>query len=592
MFNFAEPAWLFALLLLPMLALMDWQRVQRLARALAAFAQQPALEKMDRAPHLAQRSIRGWLILAALACGIVALAEPRWGLTGEQALANQGDSLVIVLDLSKSMLTRDVGGQSRLEAAKSLLADVLPHLAGWRVGVVGFAGQGQALVPLTVDASAVDTLLAGAAPGAQFGRGTNIESALQTAEGLFVHPGRQVILLLSDGEQLQGNAGEMVGELRNHHITVDALGLGTRDGGYVPGPPDLWGNPSYLTWHGDKVLSQLHPDLLQHLANDTGGAFWRADAPGVEGALEARLTAGGALATPEQAGFELFQIPLALALVLLLVETAWSLWGRPRHEVRFADQLRAQLRPMRKPALGVLLMLLGLSQTAWSWMPSWLPNGEAGKAYQSGDYARAETLLQNAERMDPNNFRLFYNEGNALYQLKRYQQAINTYEHAWEMAPEAERPTIGYNLGNALFRYAETTGDLKGYERAITEYERVLQANPKDDDARHNLEVARRRLQQARKQQQQQQGKGGGQGQSQGAAQGAQSIGQNQTYQAPPPGKLPSPAEVDAVLKALEADERQRLAQNAENPQSTPSQNGQQNPFQSALNDLNPVKDW
>ncbi|HEY9723065.1 MAG TPA: VWA domain-containing protein [Oscillatoriaceae cyanobacterium] len=592
MFNFAQPAWLFALLLLPMLALMDWQRVQRMARALAAYAQEPALAKMDRHPQLRQRSVRGWLLLAALACGIVALAEPRMGLTGEQAIANQGDSLVVALDLSKSMLTRDVGGASRLETAKGLLSNLLPHLAGWRVGVVGFAGQGQALVPLTVDASAVDTLLAGAAPGAQFGRGTNIESALHTAEGLFIHPGRQVILLVTDGEELQGNANEMSGELRNHHIEIDALGLGSRDGGYVPGPPDLWGNPSYLTWHGDKVVSQLHSDLLKRLAGDTGGLYWRADAPGAEAALEARLSGNAVQASPTRQGFELFQIPLGVALLLLLIETFWGLWGRPRPEVRFADHLRAHLGPLRRPAVGVMILALGLSQTAWSFLPSWLPNREAGKAYSQGDYQRAETLLQSAERMDPRNYRLFYNEGEALYQLKRYQQSINTFEHAWELAPPEQRPMIGYNLGNALFRYAETTGDLKGYERAITEYERVLQDNPKDADARHNLEVARRRLQQAKKQQQQQSGQGKGQGQGQGQNTGATAYGQQQSYQPPPMGKLPTPAEVDAVLKALQADERQRLAQAGQNQSTDQTRNTQQNPFQSALNDLNQTKDW
>lgn len=607
MLNFAQPLWLFGLLLLPLLALVHWQQVQRESQALEDFAREPLLAKMDVRPSHEARMWRGVLIILAIGCGLMAMAQPRWGGNGQNDAQFGDGSLVVALDVSKSMLAKDVGADSRLGAAQAMLAELLPQLAGWKVGVVAFAGEGQALVPLTTDHSAVETLLERARPGQAPGLGSNLEAGLKTAAGLFAKPGRRVVLLLTDGEELSGKATAAIAALKQAKIEVHAVGLGSGAGSPIPGATDLWGNPSYIEYRGEKVVSKLQEGTLKQLASDTGGHYVHGGAVGAASQVASRLVKAGAIAAPlknearPDQGFELFQIPLFLAFLLALAEAAWGLWGRPRRELRFADELRSALgrkkggavsERVRRTAVGVFLVAVAFTQTAWTWYPSWLPNREAAKAYEKGDFARANELLSGALKADPENFRLHYNQANVFYQQGNYTVAANMYQRAWDMAPEAERSVIGYNLGNAFFRQAEASGhDPKGYQRAIAEYERVLRDRPDDKDARHNLEVAKKRLKEAAKKQGNPQQPQGGQSQGQGGQSGA--VGA-QTPRKPLPEikNLPSEAEVEALLKALESDERQRQAEQAAEGQSPDSQGGGQNLLQQALGSLDMQKDW
>lgn len=609
MINFAQPAWLFGLLLLPLLALIHWQRVERERQALDAFCREDLLAKMATPLRQDAKLVRGLLILGAIACGLVALSQPRWGLSAAESLIAKDGSVVIALDVSKSMLARDAGARSRLEEAQRMLGEVLPGLPGWKVGLVAFAGEGQALVPLTTDHTAVETLLERARPGVVPGTGSNLEAGLQAALALFNKPGKRVVLVFSDGESHKGNPLSLVAKLRQEKIDVVTIGLGSAEGAPVPGAPDLWGNPTTMQYRGEPVVSRLDDRTLKRLASDAGGTYMAAADPTALARLKAQLGSRSSRAMPDEMpeqGFELFQVPLLLMLLLVLAEAGWALWGRPRPEVRFADHLHEALgskrgswwsslaAKLRRPAAAFLLVIVAQSQAGFSFIPSWVPNREAGAAIEAGDLDLAVRTLTEAIEADPHNFRLHYNRGVAQYQRSDWGAASRDFQRAWELADEKSRPMIGYNLGNALFRLAESTQDTKGYQRAVTEYERVLAKTPEDDDARHNLAVAKARLKQAQKPSQQQ--AGGGQG-SQGSGQGSgqPTVGaQPQRKPLPEIKNLPSEAEVDALLKALEADERQRQAEaGAEAPANDPfNADFGQNLLQQALGTLSNEKDW
>jgi tetratricopeptide (TPR) repeat protein len=360
----------------------------------------------------------------------------------------------------------------------------------------------------------------------------------------------------------------------------------------------MWGNPAYLTYRGERVTSKLQEGALRKLAEGTEGGYWLASDAGAPGAIVQKLGAGAPLPAPTPGkggrdGHELFQIPLALALALLVLDAALGLAGRGRSELRFGDLLRDSLG---RSAAALLWIAIACSQGAWTWYPTWLPNREASKAYEAKQYDRAAQLLEGALKADPGNFRLLYNAGNVYYQQGNWSMAVNAYARAWDLADEATRPAISYNLGNAHFRTAEASGDPRGYAQAIAEYERVLEARPADADARYNLEVAKRRLKQA---QQKQQGQEGQQGQAGRNGAGSQTpVGADPVHKAPAPvGNLPSEGEVDALLKALESDERQRQAEQAQ--EGTPQDSSEANPFaqggnllQQALGSLDLEKDW
>ncbi|MDB5097214.1 MAG: von Willebrand factor type [Cyanobacteria bacterium RYN_339] len=599
MLHFVHPVWLFALLALPLVALVLLQGATRERKDLEGYAQRGALAKMGLWPSGNPQAWRGLLLAAALGCGLVALAEPRLGGGGGETHGTQDGSLVVVLDVSRSMLAQDMGGESRLVAAQRMIQKLLPAMAGWRVGLVAFAGEAQAIVPLTTDVSALETMLERAQPGQVPGKGSNMEAGLKAALPLYTRPGRRVALVFSDGEELSGEAANTVSALRDAQVEVDAVGLGTPEGGFIPGHSDVWGNPTYMTYRGEKVTSRLMEPALKRLSGGTGGFYIRA-VEGGAGDLAKRL---GALAgTPsipegkgqEKIGYELFQLPLALALLFLGLEAGLSLRGRRRSTRRFRDDLRAA---MRRPATAMLLFAIAATQSGWTWYPSWLPNREAGQAFAAGDYQRAGDLLDGALSHDPGNFGLHYNRANVLFEQKKYQDAAVAYKRALELADPGAKPVIGYNLGNAYFREAEAGTGAAGYKKAIVEYERVLKAKPTDADAKHNLEVAKRRLKQQPPKQQQSGGQSGGQqnpGQ-QGAGQQKMPVGVNQTYKPPAAAKnLPSEGEVDSVLKALESDERQRQQEQGATEQSEESNGGPyaQQLLNQALGTLDLQKDW
>lgn len=619
MLSFAYPAWLFGLLLLPLLALLHWQQVQRERLAVEAFAREPLWAKMGLNPGTDARFWRGVLVLLALAFALLALAQPRWGASGADGQAAPVGSMVIMLDVSKSMLARDAGGDTRLHAGQRTLDELLPALAGWKIGVVAFAGEAQALVPLTTDHTAVETLLSRAQPGQAAGKGSSLEAGLKTSLGLFNQPGRKVLMVISDGEELSGNGRALIPQLRQKGVQVLALGVGSTQGAAVPAGTDMWGNPTPVTYRGEQVVSKLNEETLKALASDTSGRYWHPESPLAVKQMAGMLGGGAAGKAPAAGpsgarapqGYELFQLPLALSLLLVLLDAAWGLIGRPRAESRFADHLNQQLGArkvaprswwqrlgarLKRPALGVVLLAIAFSQTAWTWYPTWLPNWEAGKAYQAGDWEGATAKLHGALKADPDNWRLHYNMGNTSYSKGNYYGAIGEFQRAWELADDASRPSIGYNLGNAYFRQAEVTGDdPKAYQRAITEYERVLQERPDDKQASDNLAFARARLKEAQQKQQQKQGQSG---QPQNGGQGGQGnnptpVGvQQQKKPLPDVKNLPSEAEVDALLKALEGDERQRQAEQGAEQAQDPQGAFGQNLLQQALGQLDMQKDW
>lgn len=110
---------------------------------------------------------------------------------------------------------------------------------------------------------------------------------------------------------------------------------------------------------------------------------------------------------------------------------------------------------------------------------------EGARAYEQGDFGRAEEVFRDRAREDPQDRNARYNLGGALYRQERYEESSRAYAEALEKSPPWA--DAWYNLGNALYRQDR-------FKDAIAAYERALKAAPSDADARHNLEMARKRL--------------------------------------------------------------------------------------------------
>lgn len=235
---------------------------------------------------------RRWLSLVLLSltwlCLVTALARPQ--LVDERvSLPESGRDLMLVVDLSPSMETRDmlVGnrGITRLEAIKRLGAEFIQQRKGDRLGLVVFSTTAHLYAPLTFDHRTVQDFLRESFIG-MAGEATSIGDALglavknlrqQDAEdrGLDTQKRRErVILLLTDGDS---NAGRITPEMATElaveaGIRVHTLGIGSTD------PQN---NRRGLRRSPDR--GGVDQALLRNLAGQTGGRFFMAEnMPGLE----------------------------------------------------------------------------------------------------------------------------------------------------------------------------------------------------------------------------------------------------------------------------------------------------------------------
>lgn len=254
--------------------------LRRRRNALAQLIDPAMLPVLAPAWNPARAKSRLALRILALVMLVLALARPQWGFHWED-VRRKGLDLMVVLDTSRSMMASDIK-PSRLQQAKWGIRDLLRNLHGDRVGLVPFAGSSLLQCPLTIDYAAftmtLDDIYSGIIPRG----GTAIEQALRTAIAGFPASSAadRVILLITDGEDHEGDPLKLLPELKEKNIRVYTIGIGTLAGEMVPAGD---GQGAYFKdRQGQIVKTVLHEDVLQKLALDTGGTYVRS-APGDTG---------------------------------------------------------------------------------------------------------------------------------------------------------------------------------------------------------------------------------------------------------------------------------------------------------------------
>jgi Ca-activated chloride channel family protein len=338
--KFGAPIWLSLLPVLGLgLLLFRWWAARRAERALAARFATPLLPHLLRSVGRARRIGKlALLVIGALALGL-ALARPQWG-RREIEIERTGVDLVFALDVSRSMLAADAVGTNRLSVAREAIERLVAELGGDRAGLVVFAGEAMTAAPLTRDHTALLRALVSARPGTVSAAGSNLGEAIQQARRCFdrAATGPRALLILSDGEQLQGDAVEAARAAHAAGLQVHAAGVGSAAGAKVPAPN--WGTGgSVRNPLGREVVSRRDEQQLQRIATAGGGIYVRLE-PGDTDALTAwfRQAAAGLPHSTEKRTIneprERFQWPLAGALALLGAEWALSDRRRSRRDGR------------------------------------------------------------------------------------------------------------------------------------------------------------------------------------------------------------------------------------------------------------------
>lgn len=474
MIDFAQPGYLLLLLVVLAMAGAGLWLVRWRDRARQSFAG-------PQAAHWPTSAFWPRLLLVLLAAGliVVAAARPRWG-HSDRVRERQGVDLVIALDVSQSMQAADVA-PNRLRAAQDEVVSLVEAERGSRIGLVLFAGSSILRSPLTTDTLAMSQLVRRADRDAGLTRsGSDLGAALFQAERILSAGEKtsgKAVLIVSDGEDHAGEFIDQARSLREKGIAVFTAGVGTPQGAplFDVDPRNGQQRPK-LDAQGRAVISRLDEGKLRSIASEGGGRYVHL---GGEGSLVA-LRDDLARFDQTVIGEERQQLPIErfqafIVAALLLLAESWLLPSRLL--VPSARSLR-RLRPHA----GLTVMLLALVIGACGGNALREKNAAANRLYNAGDYNGALKAYQELVAQRPDVPEVSLNASNTLHRLGNYERAVAEAQRALPPDKVGLGAATYYSLGNHLFA-------LGRLEQAYEAYKSGLLLNPKDADAKHNLEL-------------------------------------------------------------------------------------------------------
>lgn len=485
-FHFLQPWWLLALLALPLLLWLG-------TRGDMAQRELSRLVDAELLPHLlhgraGSRRVPSGLLALGWLLGTLALAGPAWNRVVQPLYADRA-AQVVAISLSQRMLARDMA-PSRIDRARYKAHDLLNANRDGLNALIGYAGESFVVAPLTSDAHSLSDLLDAMAPDTMPVDGNDAAQAIAQGAALIrdakAKAGSLVLITDTADEAAQAAARKALAE----GVRVSVLGVGTPQGGPVP-----LGDGSFLhDSHGNLVLAKRDDAALAALASAGGGRYVPMSDDGSDVAVlhaELQPARHASVAAGQQGDAWQDRGPWLLLPLLLVValgfRRGWLLL------------LPLMLLPLAMPAPAHAAGQPG------GWNDWWQRRDQqAASALREGHPKQAEQLARDPAL-----------RGAAAYRAGDYPAAVQ----ALQQARGADAP---YNLGNALAK-------LGRYPEAIKAYDRALQLNPHNADARANrkaVEDAMRRQQQQQKQASSQ-GKKNGQGKSPPQGGGSNSSGKD-----------------------------------------------------------------
>ena len=319
MFRFAHPEYLYLLLAAPALvALFAWALYDR-RRRLARFGDPATVATLMPDASTGRMKLKFILFTTAVILVILAAARPQFG-SKLREQKSEGIEMMLAVDISNSMLAEDFE-PNRLERTKYAINKLVDGLEQDRVGVIVFAGDATVQLPITSDYRMAKAFAKRISPSMASVQGTSIGKALSLAEMSFSSGSgdSRVIILITDGEDHEGNVMQAAERAAEQGIRIFTIGIGTPEGA-----PIEIGGEFIKDEKGDMVVSKLDEKMLQEIARITGGAYIRATKQSI--GLDEIVRAINDMEQSELSTVrfeeynEQFQYLIAIAFALLLVE--------------------------------------------------------------------------------------------------------------------------------------------------------------------------------------------------------------------------------------------------------------------------------
>lgn len=394
-------------------------------------------------------SLIAWLIAAT------ALAGPSWEKI-QQPVHQQQDALVIILDLSLSMLAEDTK-PARLTRAQHKIMDILNTREEGLTAIIAYSADAHVVTPLTDDNNTIANLIPALHPTMMPAFGSNpsagIALAINLLEQTAIKKGR--LLLITDG--IEESDINKIEQQLNSNLSLSILAIGTTAGAPIPT------GDGYLKDNNGHIVSpKLTRKTLQALSSLTNGRYSETsfDNTDIGFLLPEKSTGLGTTSTETEQQLDQWLDRGAL-LCLLLLPVALLSFRR-----------------------GWLLMFafffIGQSEQSFAveWSQLWLNDDQKGmKAYQSGDYDKA------GKHFNDKNW-----QAASHYQQGNYKKALELYRQQTKTLTEPS------DIAENLYNQANTLAKSSKFEEALSHYQQALEINPQHEDAAFNKKLIEEQL--------------------------------------------------------------------------------------------------
>ncbi len=275
LFRFANPDFLYLLLLLPLLVFLFVVNEIRKRKSLQRLGDLNLVSSL--VPELSKaRPILKFIIgMLAFTLSVIMISRPQFGSKIED-VKKQGVEVIIALDVSNSMLAEDIQ-PDRLTRAKQAISRLVDNLENDKIGLVVFAGDAYTQIPITTDYISAKMFLSTIGPNMVPKQGTAIGAAIDLGVRSF-SPGEgksKALIIITDGENHEDDPVSMSDEAAKAGIVIHTIGIGSTEG--VPVPQIVGGKKEFLKdVDGNTVITKLDEEILKKIAVATGGNYVRA----------------------------------------------------------------------------------------------------------------------------------------------------------------------------------------------------------------------------------------------------------------------------------------------------------------------------
>ncbi|MDD9179991.1 MULTISPECIES: vWA domain-containing protein [Aliivibrio] len=446
-FTFLYPLWFLALIPLGLLVLIQRKNKNTTGLIAPHIAKQLGMTQKTQGNGFTLGLVLAWI------CVTTALAGPSFGYKDSPSFQLSG-ARVLVMDMSRSVYATDVK-PNRLTQEKYKAKDLLPYWKEGMTGLVAYGADSYLVSPLTEDSQTLNNLITNLSPEIMpyKGKGSNLLAAVNQSIEMMTKSGHQQgdIIVLTDGISNQ-QLDKVMSRVKGSKWRISLLGIGTKNGA----PIELPSGQLLTDASGKTVVATLDSDPLVTLAQATNGVAQLIQSDNSDIETIARLTK-----TP-------------LDQVTQNSDNQVNSRANHGYWLLFPLVLFSLLCFRKGMFLALFLVLLPVDKS--------MASTELSSRLLSDDYSAYQQFEQKDYQAASEQFKSKQWKGAAQYKAGDYKGTI-------ESLTGLEDTQSQYNLANALAQ----NGQL---EEAKEKYESLLKTNPDMKDAKKNLDIVNKALEQ------------------------------------------------------------------------------------------------